>query len=84
MPSAAGHVRRDREAGRSAPRYSTGRCSESLSGLAGMTAFRTREISGVMPIQQPIAVLRMKVIQYLGSFFHVSSTTLGLILAGTP
>ncbi len=39
---------------------------------------------GVMPIQQPIAVLRMKVIQYRGSLRHVSNTTLGLILALTP
>ena len=29
---------------------------------------------GVMPIQQPISVLRIDVIQYLGSFFQVSMT----------
>ena len=27
---------------------------------------------GVMPIQQPISVLRIDVTQYLGSFFQVS------------
>ena len=37
-----------------------------------------------MPIQQPIAVLRMNVIQNRGSFFQVSSTTLGLIFAAVP
>src|SRR6476661_7465007 len=35
-----------REAGRSDAGYSTGRCSDSLSGLAGTMALRTREISG--------------------------------------
>ncbi len=39
---------------------------------------------GVMPIQQPMAVERIKVSQYLGSVFQVSHTTLGLSLADLP
>ena len=39
---------------------------------------------GVMPIQMPTSALRMEVIQYCGSFFHVSNTTLALILALLP
>ena len=37
-----------------------------------------------MPIQMPISELRMEVIQYLGSCFQVSNTTLALILALLP
>ena len=39
---------------------------------------------GVMPIQMPISELRIEVTQYLGSFFQVSQTTLGSILALLP
>src|SRR6185369_9525602 len=39
---------------------------------------------GVIPIQQPMAELRINVSQYLGSFFHVCHTTVGLILACLP
>ena len=37
-----------------------------------------------MPIQQPTAALRRYVFQYLGSIFHVSHTTAGVILAVLP
>ena len=39
---------------------------------------------GVIPIQQPTSALRTDVNQYLGSFFHVSSTTLASIRADLP
>ena len=39
---------------------------------------------GVMPIQMPTSELRTEVIQYCGSFFQVSNTTLALILALLP
>ena len=39
---------------------------------------------GVMPIQMPTSALRSEVIQYCGSCFQVSSTTLGSILADLP
>ena len=39
---------------------------------------------GVMPIQQPTSALRTEVIQYRGSFFQVSSTTLESIRADLP
>jgi len=39
---------------------------------------------GVMPIQMPTKALRSEVTQYLGSSFHVSHTTLGLMRADLP
>ena len=39
---------------------------------------------GVMPIQQPISVLRKAVSQYCGSCFQVCQTTRGLMRACTP
>ena len=39
---------------------------------------------GVMPIQMPTSELRIVVAQYLGNSFHVSQTTLALILADLP
>jgi hypothetical protein len=39
---------------------------------------------GVMPIQQPISVLRIEVIQYFGSFFQVSITMRVLMRALLP